>query len=300
MFAKFVPFDKVLTFCNGNKGLSSVVVFFIVTNVLALFSPIFEPPCVSCSLTRTVAEYGGCSYNAVPFTSLKAGSPRTQRSPKAQRMAESPTGDIFGKSPVAPSVVEPTLSSNPPPLSGVDGDIKEAFGDRAVGRNLRDDLLLAADNVTSAMSSLVKELNSEDEDDLEVNSPFSNGKTNDTDLDVLEQQVNHIRQSLESHDEEASANFSNGDVVMAEPSQKVITHGPSRNGKNTKNRRVGSEGDTDTDDDDSHRDVRRDYKNSSRTQMTDDESYIQTDDDTLRTDDEDMEWQEAIKRWVNR
>ena len=75
-------------------------------------------------------------------------------------MAESPTGDIFGKSPVAPSVVEPTLSSNPPPLSGVDGDIKEAFGDRAVGRNLRDDLLLAADNVTSAMSSLVKELNS--------------------------------------------------------------------------------------------------------------------------------------------
>ncbi|XP_068700001.1 dystrobrevin beta-like isoform X2 [Montipora foliosa] len=231
---------------------------------------------------------------------LKAGSPRTQRSPKAQRMAESPTGDIFGKSPVAPLIVEPTLSSNPPPLSGVDGDIKEAFGDRAVGRNLRDDLLLAADNVTSAMSSLVKELNSEDEDDLEVNSPFSNGKTNDTDLDVLEQQVNQIRQSLESHDEEASANFSNGDVVMAEPSQKVITHGPSRNGKNTKNRRVGSEGDTDTDDDDSHRDVRRDYKSSSRTQMTDDESYIQTDDDTLRTDDEDMEWQEAIKRWVNR
>ena len=33
-----------------------------------------------------------------------------------------------------------------------------------------------------------------------------------------------------------------------------------------------------------------------------DESYIQTDDDegTQRTDDEDMEWQESIKRWVNR
>ena len=66
----------------------------------------------------------------------------------------------FGRAPVYPSTVEPGLSSEPPPLSGVDGNIKQAFGDRATGRNLRDDLLLAADNVTSAMSSLVRELNS--------------------------------------------------------------------------------------------------------------------------------------------
>lgn len=90
----------------------------------------------------------------------QAGSPRTPRSPKAQRMEESPSRDIFSKSPVPPPNVEPAVSSNPPPLSGVDGDIKQAFGDRSTGRNLRDDLLLAADNVTSAMSSLVKELNS--------------------------------------------------------------------------------------------------------------------------------------------
>ena len=75
-------------------------------------------------------------------------------------MEESPSRDIFGKSPVSPANVEPTLNSSPPPLSGVDGDIKQAFGDRSASRNLRDDLLLAADNVTSAMSSLVKELNS--------------------------------------------------------------------------------------------------------------------------------------------
>lgn len=75
-------------------------------------------------------------------------------------MEDSPSRDIFRKSPVSPMNVEPVLSSNPPPLSGVDGDIKQAFGDRSTGRNLRDDLLLAADNVTSAMSSLVKELNS--------------------------------------------------------------------------------------------------------------------------------------------
>lgn len=91
---------------------------------------------------------------------LQAGSPRTQRSPKTQRMAESSARDIFGSSPPAPSNIEPSLSSNPSSLSGVDGDIKEAFGDRSAGRNLRDDLLLAADSVTSAMSSLVKELNS--------------------------------------------------------------------------------------------------------------------------------------------
>ena len=66
----------------------------------------------------------------------------------------------FERSPLSSSAAEPGLRSEPPPLSGVDGDIKQAFGDRATGRNLRDDLLLAADNVTSAMSSLVKELNS--------------------------------------------------------------------------------------------------------------------------------------------
>lgn len=301
MYTKLVSLQKVFAFCNENKGLSSVVVFFVITNMLALFSPIFEPPCVSCSLTSSLSNYGGCPSNAVPFTSLKAGSPRTQRSPKTQRMAESSARDIFGSSPPAPPNIEPSLSSNPSSLSGVDGDIKEAFGDRSAGRNLRDDLLLAADSVTSAMSSLVKELNSEDEDDMEVSSRFANGKTNDTDLDVLEQQVNQIRQSLESHDERTNTSFANGDVTMTEPSQKIISHGPSRGGRGPRGRRVGSEGDTDTDDDDSHREVRRgDYKSSSRTQMTDDESYIQTDDDTIRTDDEDMEWQEAIKRWVNR
>lgn len=144
-------------------------------------------------------------------------------------------------------------------------------------------------------------LSPEDEDDLKAGSHFANGSTNDTDLDALEQQVNQIRRSLEYQDDAVNGTLSNGDVVMTEPSEKVISHGPSRGGKNTKGRQAGSEVDTDTDDDDSHRDARRgDHKSSSRTQMTDDESYIQTDDDTIRTDDEDMEWQESIKRWVNR
>lgn len=138
----------------------------------------------------------------------------------------------------------------------------------------------------------------EDEDEA-VN--FPNGNTDDTDLEALEQQVNQIRESLESQEARENSNLTNGDIVMTEPSEKVILHGPSRSGKTPKGRRAGSEGDTDTDDDDLNA-RKGDYKTSSRSQMTDDESYIQTDDDegTQRTDDEDMEWQESIKRWVNR
>ena len=51
-------------------------------------------------------------------------------------------------------------------LAGVGGDVREAFTQQAslsAGssvRNLRNDLLVAADSVTNAMSSLVRELNS--------------------------------------------------------------------------------------------------------------------------------------------
>ncbi|XP_033118680.1 dystrobrevin beta-like isoform X3 [Anneissia japonica] len=60
-------------------------------------------------------------------------------------------------------------SSQGEPLAGVEGDVKHAF-DPSTGktsRNLRNDLLVAADSVTNAMSSLVKELNSEADDDDE-------------------------------------------------------------------------------------------------------------------------------------
>lgn len=87
------------------------------------------------------------------FYYFQAGSPRTARSPKS-----SASSDVFPKTPDTP------LSPDSKQLSGVDGDIKEAFGDRTADtgaqRNLRHDLLLAADSVTNAMSSLVRELNS--------------------------------------------------------------------------------------------------------------------------------------------
>uniref|UniRef100_A0A8C3XZI5 Dystrobrevin n=1 Tax=Catharus ustulatus TaxID=91951 RepID=A0A8C3XZI5_CATUS len=45
-------------------------------------------------------------------------------------------------------------------LTGVGGDVQEAFAQSA-RRNLRNDLLVAADSITNTMSSLVKELNSD-------------------------------------------------------------------------------------------------------------------------------------------
>lgn len=45
-------------------------------------------------------------------------------------------------------------------LTGVGGDVQEAFA-QSSRRNLRSDLLVAADSITNTMSSLVKELNSE-------------------------------------------------------------------------------------------------------------------------------------------
>ncbi|OBS59880.1 hypothetical protein A6R68_08995 [Neotoma lepida] len=47
-------------------------------------------------------------------------------------------------------------------LSGVGGDVQEAFA-QGTRRNLRNDLLVAADSITNTMSSLVKELHSAEE-----------------------------------------------------------------------------------------------------------------------------------------
>ncbi|XP_066139060.1 dystrobrevin beta-like isoform X2 [Euwallacea fornicatus] len=70
-------------------------------------------------------------------------------------------------------------------LMGVGGDVRSAFGGGSthvnmgsngngtpgsVGRSLRNDLLVAADSVTNAMSTLVRELNSDFEDDGEEES----------------------------------------------------------------------------------------------------------------------------------
>ncbi|XP_070603816.1 dystrobrevin alpha isoform X1 [Erythrolamprus reginae] len=65
-------------------------------------------------------------------------------------------------------------------LTGVGGDVQEAFA-QGTRRNLRNDLLVAADSITNTMSSLVKELNSVgSETESNVDSEF--GRTHFDDL----------------------------------------------------------------------------------------------------------------------
>lgn len=45
------------------------------------------------------------------------------------------------------------------PLMGLSGDVRLAFEQSAYTRSRQNDLLVAADSVTNAMSTLVKELN---------------------------------------------------------------------------------------------------------------------------------------------
>uniref|UniRef100_A0A3Q3KJW1 Dystrobrevin n=1 Tax=Monopterus albus TaxID=43700 RepID=A0A3Q3KJW1_MONAL len=61
------------------------------------------------------------------------------------------------------SAVSPQAHVQPPQdsLAGVGGDVQEAFS-QAPRRNLRNDLLVAADSITNTVSSLVKELHSDD------------------------------------------------------------------------------------------------------------------------------------------
>nr|XP_028592878.1 dystrobrevin alpha isoform X13 [Podarcis muralis] len=66
-------------------------------------------------------------------------------------------------------------------LTGVGGDVQEAFA-QGSRRNLRNDLLVAADSITNTMSSLVKELNSEVGSETESNVDSEFGRTHFDDL----------------------------------------------------------------------------------------------------------------------
>ena len=124
--------------------------------------------------------YDKNSINYFQFSFQSQGSPRsTPNSSPRSRTAHSPPnpGPIRGGS-------APTTPGDA--LAGVGGDVRQAFGQQgthggstASVRSLRNDLLVAADSVTNAMSSLVKELNSEasgsddeEDDDDDDNNGF--------------------------------------------------------------------------------------------------------------------------------
>ncbi|XP_072899162.1 dystrobrevin alpha isoform X20 [Hemitrygon akajei] len=97
-----------------------------------------------------------------------AGSPRS-----------SPSHTISRSVPIPMPIRSTSACSTPThtpqdSLTGVGGDVQEAFA-QSSRRNLRNDLLVAADSITNTMSSLVKELNSEagSETESNVDSDFS-------------------------------------------------------------------------------------------------------------------------------
>lgn len=84
---------------------------------------------------------------------------------KAQATGSPHTSPTHGGGRPIPMPVRSTSAGSTPthcpqdPLSGVGGDMQEAFA-QGTRRNLRNDLLVAADSITNTMSSLVKELHS--------------------------------------------------------------------------------------------------------------------------------------------
>uniref|UniRef100_A0A3Q3XG89 Dystrobrevin n=1 Tax=Mola mola TaxID=94237 RepID=A0A3Q3XG89_MOLML len=98
------------------------------------------------------------------------GSPRSSPSHTVSRPIPTP---IHSDSAVTTPTHTPQDS-----LMGVGGDVLEAFA-QGPRRNLRNDLLIAADSITNTMSSLVKELNSEGGSETEstVDSDFGRGDT---------------------------------------------------------------------------------------------------------------------------
>ncbi|XP_067337214.1 dystrobrevin beta-like isoform X2 [Channa argus] len=99
-----------------------------------------------------------------------------------QRQAAQAAGSSHG-SPSRPSpstirsvgAASPQAHMHPPQdsLAGVGGDVQEAFA-QGPRRNLRNDLLVAADSITNTVSSLVKELHSDE--DREEEERLLNGK----------------------------------------------------------------------------------------------------------------------------
>ncbi|XP_074187883.1 dystrobrevin beta isoform X12 [Rhinolophus sinicus] len=83
----------------------------------------------------------------------------------AQATGSPQTSPTHGGGHPMPMPVRSTSAGSTPthcpqdPLSGVGGDMQEAFA-QGTRRNLRNDLLVAADSITNTMSSLVKELHS--------------------------------------------------------------------------------------------------------------------------------------------
>nr|XP_033789622.1 dystrobrevin alpha isoform X4 [Geotrypetes seraphini] len=192
-------------------------------------------------------------------------------------------------------------------LTGVGGDVQEAFA-QGTRRNLRNDLLVAADSITNTMSSLVKELNSEVGSETESNMDSEFGQTHFDDLvpsptseKAFLAQI-HARKPGYNHSTAAT-----GTIRSA-----IVTDDGNSYGR----------ADDETYENESVRQLENELKMEeylkqklqdeayqASCSQTDDDSYIRTDDDEscLRTDDEESlaanfreEWNEQVQRLLTK
>ncbi|RXM29249.1 Dystrobrevin alpha [Acipenser ruthenus] len=184
-------------------------------------------------------------------------------------------------------------------LTGVGGDVQEAFA-QGSRRNLRNDLLVAADSITNTMSSLVKELNSAgSETESNVDSDFGRA---------------HFDGLVPSPISEKAF------LAQIHARKPGRLHSASATGTIRKD--LGTEdGDDESYENDSVRQIENELKmeeflkqrQQETTYMmscgqTDDESYVRTDDEEscIRTDDEEglvaqsKEWNEHMKRLLKK
>ncbi|XP_078253473.1 dystrobrevin alpha isoform X5 [Rhinoraja longicauda] len=229
-----------------------------------------------------------------------AGSPRS-----------SPSHTISRSVPIPMPIRSTSACSTPThtpqdSLTGVGGDVQEAFA-QSSRRNLRNNLLVAADSITNTMSSLVKELNSEAGSETESNVDSDFGRTH---LDDIVPSPTSEKAFL------AQINARNPSYIHSAAATGTIRS------------------DIVTEDGESYRTDDESYDNESVHQLehelkleeylkqklqdenyqanysqTDDESYVRTDDDEscIRTDDEEglssgfsQEWNEHMKRLMTK
>ncbi|KAL4235707.1 hypothetical protein ACF0H5_004100 [Mactra antiquata] len=198
---------------------------------------------------------------------------------------------------VSPSNERPMTVPNTPAmesttLSGLEGDVQLAFSQPSSSalnvKSIRNDLLSAADSITGAMSSLVKELNSDHSGSEDEEDNF-NG-----DIEIAENYMMQTREDLESWQKEVQKRLDQETIVDLKTKQTNSGYGSgsSRSGYNygSTPRSGYSSGSSYSEDEDSkqrylkHIFPKLDY-------TTDDgESYVRTDDESCtRTDDEDAE-----------
>ncbi|PSN31578.1 hypothetical protein C0J52_25588 [Blattella germanica] len=260
-------------------------------------------------------------------------SPRStpNSSPRSTKSPPLPPGAPSSRSapPTPGGQLQPSmmasLGTGADSLTGVGGDVRSAFGTsssligtstsslagsgsnsapgtNSSGRSLRNDLLVAADSVTNAMSTLVRELNSEGSDQEDADENIRK---------PLEVELRCLLGSADFETEDGGESDGPGNAALwreeirkrYEQESQFIAELRARNlGNGQEFEEKGADGkaveEAESFDQQVHS-IRRRVSG-----LTDEESYKDDEDSYVRTTDDDeggaTDWEEAMKRWVNR